>query len=87
MNQEIAKAYWRANLRVIGVLLAVWALAGLGFGIVLAEPLNAFSLGGAPLGFWMAQQGAIFIFVIIIFVYAWLMERIDHRYQVDEENE
>jgi len=87
MNQEIAKAYWRANLRVIGVLLGVWALSGLVFGVFMAERLNTFSLGGAPLGFWMAQQGAIFIFVVIIFVYAWVMERIDHRYRVDEENE
>jgi putative solute:sodium symporter small subunit len=87
MNQEIAKAYWRANLRVIGVLLGVWALSGLVFGVFMAERLNTFSLGGAPFGFWMAQQGAIFIFVVIIFVYAWVMERIDHRYRVDDENE
>ena len=87
MRQELAKAYWRANLRVIGTLLCVWALTGLGAGILLSEWLNGFSLGGAPLGFWMAQQGAIFVFVVIIFVYAWLMERVDHQYQLDEDSE
>ncbi|MBI1321220.1 MAG: DUF4212 domain-containing protein [Candidatus Hydrogenedens sp.] len=87
MNEELAKAYWRANLKVIGALLSVWALAGLIFGVLLVEPLNRIAFGGVPFGFWMAQQGAIFIFVVLIFVYAFVMERVDHRFRVDKDEE
>jgi putative solute:sodium symporter small subunit len=79
------RAYWRANLRLIAALLAVWALVSYGFGIVLVEPLNRFQLGGFPLGFWFAQQGAIYTFVVLIAVYAVAMDRIDRRYGVDDD--
>ncbi len=75
-----ARAYWRANLRVIGVLLAVWLLVGPGLSIVLVEPLNRISIGGFPLGFWFAQQGAIVVFIALILVYALWMERVDRRH-------
>ena len=74
------RAYWRANLRVIAVLLAVWLLVGPGLSIVLVEPLNRLSLGGFPLGFWFAQQGAILVFIALILVYALWMERVDRRH-------
>ncbi len=77
--------YWRTNLRVIGGCLFVWALVSLGFGILLAEPLNSFSLGGYPLGFWFAQQGSIYTFLVLIFFYAWRMNKLDKEFEVDEE--
>lgn len=80
-----ARAYWRANLRVISALLAVWFLVSFGFGILLVEPLNRVSFFGFKLGFWWAQQGAIFVFVVLIFVYAWLMKRLDRRFGVSDD--
>lgn len=77
-------AYWRTNLRYVGTLLAIWFLVSYGFGILLVEPLNRIRVGGFPLGFWFAQQGSIYLFVILIFVYVQLMNRLDRRYQVDE---
>jgi putative solute:sodium symporter small subunit len=70
-------AYWRAVLRRTVLLLAIWFIAGPVLSILLAERLNRLALGGMPLGFWMAQQGAIYVFVVLIFVYAWLAERAD----------
>lgn len=78
--------YWRRNIRYVGILLAVWFVVSYGFGILLAEPLNRWTLPGTgfPLGFWFAQQGAIYVFVVLIFVYVRLMNRLDRAYQVDE---
>lgn len=76
--------YWRANLRLLGVLLAVWFLVSFGFGILLVEPLNAIPFFGFKLGFWWAQQGAIYVFVVLIFVYVTLMRRIDRKYGVGD---
>ncbi len=78
--------YWRRNIRYVGILLAVWFTVSYGFGILLAEPLNAFRIPGTgfPLGFWIAQQGAIYVFVVLIFVYVWLMNRLDREFGVDE---
>lgn len=84
-TSETAKAYWRANLKLMGVLLCVWALASFGFGIVLRDWLDGFSLAGMPLGFWFAQQGAIYVFVVLIFIYVFAMNRLDKKYGVDEE--
>jgi putative solute:sodium symporter small subunit len=78
------RAYWRANLRLIAVLLAIWALVSLGCGVLLVEPLNQFRIGKLPLGFWFAQQGSIYVFVLLIFVYAWLMDRLDRKHGVAE---
>lgn len=75
------QAYWKANTTLIRNLLLIWAGVSLGCGILLVQPLNALSLGKIPLGFWMAQQGSIFIFVILIFVYAFGMEKIDRKYK------
>ena len=80
--------YWRRNLRYLGMLLAVWFAVSYGLGILLVEPLNAFNLPGTgfPLGFWFAQQGSIYVFVILIFVYVVLMNRLVQEFEVDEED-
>ncbi len=78
--------YWRRNIRYVGILVAVWFVVSYLGGIVFAEALNQFTLPGTnfPLGFWFAQQGAIYVFVVEIFVYVWLMNRLDREFQVDE---
>ena len=76
--------YWQANMRVIGVLLLIWASVSYGCGILFVESLNRFTLVKLPLGFWFAQQGSLFVFVILIFVYAFIMDRIDRRFGVRE---
>ena len=83
--ERAAEGYWRANTRLQLVLLAIWAVFGYLLAVLLAEPLNEFSVGGFPIGFWMAQQGAIVVFVVLIFVYAVVMDRVDHEYDVHEE--
>lgn len=78
--------YWRRNIRYVSILLAVWFTVSYLCGIVFAEPLNALTFPGTsfPLGFWFAQQGAIYTFVVLIFVYVRLMNRLDREFQVDE---
>ena len=80
-----SEGYWRANLRLQLLLLAVWAIVGYVLAIFLANPLAGVSVGELPLGFWIAQQGAIFVFVVLIFVYAIFMDRVDHKYGVEEQ--
>ncbi len=84
-DTERFQKYWRANKRIIGALLVVWGVVSLGAGVLFVEALNTITLFSIPLGFWMAQQGAIYVFVILIFVYAILMDRIDHKYHADED--
>lgn len=84
-EQSSAEAYWRANLRLVAGLLVIWFLASFGAGILFVDWLNQFSIGGLKLGFFFAQQGAIYVFVLLIFVYAWQMNRLDRRFGVDEE--
>ena len=78
-------AYWQANLRLIGISLAIWALVSFGFGIILRPLLGAIAVGGADLGFWFAQQGSILAFLALIFFYAWRMNELDREYGVDED--
>jgi len=80
---EARHAYWRENLRVMAILLTIWFVVSYGLGILFVEPLNRIHIGGFPLGFWFAQQGAIYVFVVLIFVYARWMDRIDARFGVD----
>ncbi len=82
-----SRTYWRANLRVITLLLTIWLLVGLLLSIAFVDTLNRFSLGGYPLGFWFAQQGSIFIFIVLIFVYAKWMDRIDRQAEGESEGE
>ena len=80
--------YWRINLRYVGTLLAIWFAVSYGAGILFVEQFNAITLPGTsfPLGFWFAQQGSIYVFVALIFVYVVLMNRLDRRFGVDEED-
>jgi len=79
------KAYWKRNLRYLLILLSIWFIVSYGLGILLVEPLNTIKIGGFPLGFWFAQQGAIYVFVILIFVYVRLMNKLDKEFDVDEK--
>lgn len=84
-HDENMETYWRTNLKYVGILLGIWFLVSFGFGVLLVEPLNAIRLGGFRLGFWFAQQGSIYVFVVLIFVYVWLMNRLDRRHDLREE--
>ena len=80
MNSNKHRSYWRANTALIRNLLIVWAVVSLLCGILLVEPLNSLRLGGLPLGFWMAQQGSILVFVALIFIYAVQMDKLDRKH-------
>ena len=84
-QDERAKAYWKENLRLLITLLVVWFAVSFGAGILFAEPLNSIKLGGFKLGFWFAQQGSIYVFVILIFVYVAKMRSLDRKYDVHED--
>ena len=79
-----AQQYWKANLSLVVVCLVVWFLVSFGFGILFAPALNGIRLGGYKLGFWFAQQGSIYVFVALIFIYAKRMNTIDKKFEVDE---
>ena len=84
MVQRSHKVYWKINLIYLAILLSIWFVVSYGCGILLADYLNNFHIGGFPLGFWFAQQGSIYVFVILIFIYVWLMNRLDKNFEVDE---
>lgn len=77
--------YWSRNLKYLMILLTIWFVVSYGLGILLADSLNNSRIGGFPLGFWFAQQGSIYVFVILIFVYVWLMNKLDKEFDVDEK--
>lgn len=79
------KQYWKKNLSYLGILLAIWAVVSYGCSIVFADALNSIQIGGFPLGFWFAQQGSIYVFVVLIFVYVRLMNNLDKEFDVDEK--
>lgn len=79
------RKYWIANLRILAILLAIWFLASYGCGILWADSLDQIRLGGFGLGFWFAQQGSIYVFIILIAVYVYLMNRLDKKFHVEEE--
>ena len=83
-HQERATAYWKANMRLITILLSIWAIVSYGCGILFIEQLNAIKIGEVGLGFWFAQQGSIYVFVILIFVYAKMMDKFDTKYGMGE---
>ena len=83
MNSDKQQS-WESNLKYLAILLTIWFTVSFLFAIVLADYLNQFYLGGFPLGFWFAQQGSIYCFVILIFVYVYLMNRLDKKHKVDE---
>ena len=78
-------AYWKATLRLVGTMLAIWFVVGYVLAILLAQPLNAIHVGGYPLGFWISQQGSMYVFVALIFIYAKLMGKIDEQFDVHED--
>lgn len=84
-NQRAADAYWRENVRLLSLLLVIWFVVSYGFGIILAPVLNSVVVAGIPLGFWFAQQGSIYVFVVLIFVYVARMNTLDRKYDVHEE--
>ena len=84
MDEDHRRSYWRRNVRLMAVLLTIWAVVSFGFGIILAAPLNEIVIGGYPLGFWCAQQGSIVVFVLIIAFYVWRMDKLDAEYGITE---
>lgn len=84
MDKTTFQKYWRTNLKYLTILLAIWFLVSYVFGILLLEQLNQLRLGGFKLGFWFAQQGSIYFFVILIFVYVKLMNKLDKKFNLDE---
>ena len=84
-NQEAALAYWKENVRLLITLLIIWFAVSFGLGILLALVLNNIAIAGYPLGFWFAQQGAIYAFIAIIFTYVFKMNALDRKYDVHEE--
>lgn len=85
MSDTNRSDYWRANVRLVMILLVVWFVVSYGFGILLVEPLNTIQLGGYKLGFWFAQQGSIYTFLVLIFVYVIKMNALDKKHGVQED--
>ena len=79
------KEYWKANIKLLNVLLTIWLVIWFGFGIILSDFLDQFSIGGFKLGFWFAQQGSIYGFVILIFVYVYAMKRLEKKLDQKEK--
>lgn len=84
MSNLDLKKYWKENLKYLFILLSIWFIVSYLFGIVLVDELNTIRLGGFKLGFWFAQQGSIYVFVILIFVYVRLMNKLDKKYNLNE---
>ena len=81
------KNYWYLNLKILSVLLVIWFLVSFGFGILWSEYLDQYMIGGFKLGFWFAQQGSIYFFVALIFVYVFLMNRLDKKYEKSKDED
>ena len=84
MENKQHKAYWKTNLKYLAILLSIWFLVSFVFGILLVDELNTVRMGGFKLGFWFAQQGSIYVFVILILVYIRLMNKLDKKFNLDE---
>ncbi len=82
------KDYWRSNLKILIILISIWFMVSFGFGIIFSDFLDQYQIGGFKLGFWFAQQGSIYLFVVLIFIYVYLMNKLDKKYkdQNDEED-
>lgn len=83
--KESQPNYWKRNVRILSILLTIWFLSSFGAAIVFVEELNQIRIGGFKLGFWFAQQGSIYIFIILIFIYVWLMNRLDKKFDLNED--
>lgn len=84
MSKQDLKKYWKTNLKYLAILLSIWFVVSFGCGILFVEQLNQIRLGGFKLGFWFAQQGSIYVFVILIFVYIRLMNKLDKKYNLND---
>jgi putative solute:sodium symporter small subunit len=84
-DENNRKAYWKANLKLVAFCLGIWFIVSYLFGIILVDQLNSISIGGYKLGFWFAQQGSIYVFVALIFFYAWRMNKLDRKFNVHED--
>tara|TARA_B100000780_G_scaffold132808_2_gene93135 strand:- start:5987 stop:6241 length:255 start_codon:yes stop_codon:yes gene_type:complete len=84
MEMTNQKKYWKENLKYLAILLTIWFVVSFGFGILLVEEMNTIKIGGFKLGFWFAQQGSIYVFVILIFVYILLMNKLDKKFNLDK---
>lgn len=84
-SESNLKAYWKENLTYLSILLVIWFAVSYGAGILFVDQLNQFKIGGAKLGFWFAQQGSIYVFVVLIFIYMYLMNKLDHKYGLSED--
>ena len=80
------REYWNANLKIVSILLIIWFLVSFGFGILFSDFLDQIKIGGFKLGFWFAQQGSIYIFVILIFVYVYLMQKLEKKNSQEEDS-
>ena len=85
-QKDNRRAYWRENLTIMAILLSVWFIVSLLLSVVFVDQLNEMRLGGFRLGFWIAQQGSLYTFVALIFIYVWAMNRLDRKYGLEEEN-
>jgi len=84
-GNKTGEAYWKANLRLVTICLIIWAIVSYGFGIILRPALDAIPVGGVGLGFWFAQQGSIYVFLVLIFYYASQMNKLDREFDVHED--
>lgn len=85
--QNHRQAYWRANIRILAILLSIWFIVSFGAGILFVDQLNQIKLAGFKLGFWIAQQGSIYTFVVLIFVYVRLMNKLDQKFNFNEKSD
>jgi putative solute:sodium symporter small subunit len=83
-DRTSSNAYWAANVRIITISLVVWFVCSFGLGIILRPALSGIMVGGADLGFWFAQNGSIYVFLVLIFAYAWRMNKLDREFGVEE---
>lgn len=86
-EQTQRQAYWKANLKLVAFCLSIWFVVSYLFGIILVEQLNTISIGGYKLGFWFAQQGSMYVFVVLIFFYASRMKKLDRQFGVNEDQQ
>ena len=84
-KSDSGQKYWQANLRLMKICLVIWFVVSFGFGIILRPLLSGISIGGTDLGFWFAQQGSIYVFLILIFFYAFRMNALDREFDVQED--
>lgn len=86
-KKDLKQEYWKKNLQYLAILLTIWFVVSYGFSILLVDLLDKIRIGGFKLGFWFSQQGSIYVFVIIIFVYVRLMNKLDKKYHVEEKED